>query len=161
VTATFSPSPIPSVAPTATVQVLIPTATAIIPSATVAVQLAPSLPPVASSTRRVYPTAVSCGPYYGWIRSYIVQQGDTLFHIATLYRTTVTALQVANCKSTTIILLGEHLWVPNVPTITPTFTLIAPYATSTAVPTEPLTLTPVPPYSTETAIPTDTSAPAP
>ncbi len=171
-TAAPGPTPIPSVAPSATVQVVIPTATGvvivpsataivIVPSATGYVQPAPSLRPVASSTRPVYATAISCGPYYGWIRNYTVQPGDTLFHIATLYRTTVSALQVANCKSTAIIFPGEHLWVPNVPTITPGVTLIPTFATSTPVPTEPLTLTPVPSYFTETAIPTETSNASP
>jgi LysM repeat protein len=103
-------------------------------------------------------TSIPCGPLPGWIRSYTVQPGDTLFHIATLYRTTVPELQRANCKSSsTIIFAGDRLWVPNVPTITPGLTYIPTFNTSTAVPTEPLTLTPLP--FTATIFPTNTSQP--
>jgi LysM repeat protein len=125
--------PFPSIAPSTTQQVYVyPTAT----------------------TRTYYPTPVHCGPYYGWIKSYTVQQGDTLFHISTLYQTTVTALQVANCLSGTFIYPGELLWIPNVATITPGVTMIPTFPTSTSeVPTD----TPVPP--TDTAIPTFTNTP--
>ncbi len=174
VTEPLTATPFPSVPPSATVQVLIPTPTTIIiePSATTFVQPVASFQPVPSATRGFYPTAIPCGPYYGWIRSYIVQPGDTLFHIATLYRTTLTALQVANCKFTsTTIYPGERLWVPNVPIVTPGLTFIPtftfpsstplPFITPTDVPTEPLTLTPVPTFFTETPIPTDTTVPNP
>ena len=103
-----------------------------------------------STARGYYPTPVRCGPYYGWIKGYTVQQGDTLFHISTLYQTTVTALQAANCLQGTFIYPGELLWVPNVPTITPGATIIPTFATPT---TELPTLTPIP-YFTETAAPT-------
>lgn len=141
---------------TATPQVLIITATSILPSPTTYTYTSPR----PTSTRAVYATRVPCGPYAGWLLSYTVKSGDTLFHIATLYRTTVDALQIANCKSTTIIFPGERLWVPNVPTITPGVTLIPTFPTTTAVPTEPLTLTP-PPTLTEPAVPTNTSNPDP
>jgi LysM repeat protein len=111
-----------------------------------------------------YPTAthsaVPCGPYAGWVLSYTVQPGDTLYHIATQYRTTVTAVQIANCKPTTVIFAGERLWVPNVPTVTPGVTFVPTFPTSTPVPTEPLTLTPLPTF-TDTAVPTDTLVPNP
>jgi LysM repeat protein len=103
-------------------------------------------------------TAIPCGPFPGWIRGYTVQSGDTLFHIATIYRTTLGDLERANCKSnSTIIFAGERLWVPNVPTITPGVTLIPIFDTPTEFPTEPLTLTPLP--DTATSQPTDTSEP--
>jgi hypothetical protein len=108
-----------------------------------------------STTRVYYPTPVRCGPYYGWIKSYRVQPGDTLYHISTLYQTTVTALQTANCLPGTFIYPGELLWVPNVPTITPGATIIPTFATPT---TELPTLTPIP-YFTETAAPTVTDTP--
>lgn len=109
-----------------------------------------------SSTSRTYypPTPVRCGPYYGWIKAYTVQQGDTLYHISTLYQTTVTALQVANCLTGTFIYPGELLWVPNVPTITPGATIFptlpsptteAPTETPTVVPVPTITDTPVTP----------------
>jgi LysM repeat protein len=104
-------------------------------------------------------TTIPCGPFSGWIRGYIVQPGDTLFHIATIYRTTVDDLERANCKSnSTLIFAGERLWVPNVPTITPGVTIIPDFDTPTAIPTEPLTLTPSLTY-TVTAFPTNTGAP--
>jgi hypothetical protein len=110
-----------------------------------------------TATTRYNPTPVRCGPYYGWIKSYTVQQGDTLYHISTLYQTTVSALQVANCLQGTFIYPGELLWVPNVPTITPGATIIPTFASPT---TELPTLTPIP-YFTETATiaPTPTNTP--
>jgi LysM repeat protein len=105
-------------------------------------------------------TTISCGPYSGWVRNYIVKPGDTLFHIATIYRTTAGELERANCKSnSTIIFAGERLWVPNVPTITPGVTNIPNFDTPTGNPTEPLTLTPLP--FTATVFTTDTSEPDP
>ncbi len=121
----------------------------------------PVRPPATATRTPVYPTAAACGPYYGWIHAYTVRSGDTLFHIATLYRTTVTALQIANCRNSTTIYPGELLWVPNVATATPGVTIIPTFPTATLVPTEPLTLTPPPLYFTETAVPTDTSNPDP
>ncbi len=110
-----------------------------------------------STTRIYYPTPVRCGPYYGWIKAYTVQQGDTLYHISMLYQTTVNALQIANCLPGTFIYPGELLWVPNVPTITPGATIIPTFPSSTSVPTEPLTSTPLP--FTETVAPTITNTP--
>jgi hypothetical protein len=109
-----------------------------------------------TSTSRVYypPTPKRCGPYYGWIKAYTVQQGDTLYHISTLYRTTVTELQVANCLAGTFIYPGELLWVPNVPTVTPGVTLIPTFDTPTTEPSstpEPPTES-VPPTATETPV---------
>ena len=104
-------------------------------------------------------TTIPCGPFPGWIRGYMVKPGDTLFHIATIYRTTVDDLERANCRSnSTIIFAGDRLWVPNVPTITPGVTIIPNFDTQTEIPTEPLTLTPLP--FTATSLPTDTSEPA-
>jgi LysM repeat protein len=109
------------------------------------------VPPLPAST------AIPCGPITGWIKSYVVQPGDTLFHIASLYRTTVKDLQRANCKgNSTVIFTGDRLWVPNVPTITPGVTLIPTFTTPTEYPTLPLTLTPLPFTAT---LPTSTSPP--
>ena len=103
-------------------------------------------------------TKLPCGPFPGWIRGYVVQSGDTLFHLATIYRTTLGDLERANCKSnSTIIFAGERLWVPNVPTITPGVTYIPYFNTLTEIPTEPLTLTPLP--FTASPFPTNTSSP--
>ncbi len=116
--------------------------------------------PRATSTHIISPTHFDCGPYRGWLRNYTVQPGDTLFHIATLYQTTVTAMQIANCKLNFTIFPGEVLWVPNVPTITPGVTVIPTFATPTATPTLPPTATSLP-YFTETAVPTVTLTPIP
>ncbi len=101
---------------------------------------------------------VPCGVPYGWLKAYQVQPGDTLFHIATLYGTSVTQLQRANCKLSTNILIGEWLWVPNSPTITPGVTIIPDFGTPTEAPTLPLTSTPLP--YTETLMPTATGTPS-
>src|ERR1700690_1873025 len=87
-------------------------------------------------------TTIPCGPFPGWIRGYVVQQGDTLYHIAVLYRVSLSNMERANCKSySDIIFAGERLWVPNVPRITPGVTYIPIFDTPTEFPTEPLTLT--------------------
>ena len=64
-------------------------------------------------------TVVPCGPPAGWVKSYIVQPGDTLFRIALAYNITYPQLQRANCMgSSTTIYTGQRLWVPNIPRIT-------------------------------------------
>ena len=117
-------------------------------------------------------TVVPCGPPIGWVKTHIVQPGDTLFRIALSYGTTYPQLQRANCMgSSTIIYTGQRLWVPNVPTRTPipgtttvpefptstdTSTPIATTAvpSSTLSPTETFTVTPSPtPTITNTPIP--------
>ena len=62
---------------------------------------------------------ISCGAPSGWAQAYVVRPGDTLYHIAALYRTSIPELQSANCLITTVIMPGNILWVPNVPMITP------------------------------------------
>jgi LysM repeat protein len=121
------------------------------------------------------PTQPKCGPPAGWI-TYIVRPGDTLYSIALRYRVTVSQLMFANCLNGTIIYSGQRLYVPNVPTITPSATLmvistITPSLTNTLemtteVATTEVTDTPVPPTDTpvpptDTPVPpTDTSVPA-
>jgi len=106
---------------------------------------------------------IPCGPPFGWTR-YTVQPGDTLYRIATMYGTTVSLLQQANCLgNSTAIRAGQLLWVPNVPprtpipSNTPGVTLVPEFSTPTEIPpTEPLTETPPP---TSTSAPTSTTAP--
>jgi len=75
-------------------------------------------------------TLIPCGPPSGWI-IYIVKPKDNLFQISTLYQTTVRLLQSANCMgSSTLIITGQSLYVPNKATITPTIT-----STTTLTPT--------------------------
>jgi LysM repeat protein len=103
-------------------------------------------------------TLIPCGPPSGWI-IYIVKPKDNLFQISTLYQTTVPQLQAGNCMgSSTLIITGQALYVPNVATITPTMTLTpSPTRTPTNTPTVTSTATPVTPTHT----PTPTSTPTP
>ncbi len=83
---------------------------------------------------------VSCSMPFGWVRTYIVQPGDTLYRIAALYGTTFSELQRANCLFTTVITPGNLLWVPSVPVVTPmaiipNFSILPPAAGAEA-PTE-------------------------
>jgi LysM repeat protein len=67
-------------------------------------------------------TLIPCGPPAGWI-IYVVKPKDNLFQISRLYQTSVPLLQAANCMgSSTLIIAGQPLYVPNVATITPTRT---------------------------------------
>ena len=89
-------------------------------------------------------TPLPCGPFPGWI-AYTIQPGDTLYHIATLYGTSVANLQQANCLGNSqYIRSGSRLWVPNVPTITPGVTIIPDFSTPSETPTLPLTSTDLP-----------------
>ncbi len=98
----------------------------------------------------------TCGPAPGWVQSYTVQAGDTLYRIATTHYTTVTTLQSANCKgSSTFITAGERLWVPNIATRTPEAGDV--YVTPSPFPTDPLTETPLP----FTVTPVETTSPNP
>jgi LysM repeat protein len=117
------------------------------------------------------PTRIPCGAPSGWV-IYVVQPGDTLYRIATLYRISVSQLMSANCLTGTVIYAGQQLYVPNVPTSTPSFatttpTPIAtgaesatPTPTNTTAPTD--TPTPLPTDTpTDTPIPTETPVPTP
>lgn len=128
------------------------------------------VPPVATST------TLSCiAGASGWVKTYVVKAGETIYGIATNHSTTASLLKTVNCHPSDIIYVGEVLWVPNVPTRTPTRTPM-PGATITVYPTEPLTETalpftatfpasntPVPPTATPvftaTPIPTQTASP--
>jgi len=89
----------------------------------------------------------NCGSTYGWVDSYIVQPGDTLYQVASMHYTTVSAMQKANCLGTsTNIYTGNRLWVPYLATRTPEY-----YLTYSPYPTEPFTETVLP--FTETSLP--------
>lgn len=93
-------------------------------------------------------TVIPCGPPAGWVKNYIVQPGDTLFRIAISYNITYPQLQRGNCMgSSTIIYIGQRLWVPNIPTRTPIpgVTIIPTFPTDTPLPT----VTTAPPTDTE------------
>ena len=112
-------------------------------------------------------TVIPCGPFAGWIKAYTVKPGDNLYRISLLYRTTVARIQRANCMgSSTIIYVGQVLYVPNVPTSTPGGTTIPSFNTATPSLTLPPTATtaatdtPVPPSPTNTIPPTATFTPS-
>lgn len=90
----------------------------------------------------------ACGRPTGWV-VYVVQPGDTLYHIGQVFGVSVYQLQVANCLGgATLIQAGQQLFVPNVPTRT----LVA-----TSTPTPPFT-----PTQTQTVListPTQTFTP--
>jgi LysM repeat protein len=108
---------------------------------------------------------VNCGPPPGWV-FYTVQAGDTLYGISLIFGVTVRQLQDANCMGdSTLIRVGQRLYVPNVPTRTPvvTFTPV-PTLTDTPIPPPVDTLTPtiyVPPTDTPTNPPQPTDTPTP
>lgn len=110
-------APVPSVNPSATSLNAGYTATA----------RAPTARPASTATRR-------CGAPNGWVQGYVVQPGDTLYHIATMYGTTVTDLQRANCRNGTLIYAGELLWVPFVLSPPTALTIIPTFDTPTSEP---------------------------
>ena len=117
----------------------------------------PIIEPVAPGKK---PTRVTCGPPAGWV-VYIVQYGDTLFSLSQAMGVTVYQLQNANCMgSSTLIRTGQKLWVPYVPTSTPTS--VPNYtSTSTILPSLTSTSAPADPTSTETPVPSETPLPLP
>lgn len=75
-------------------------------------------------------TSVPCGPPTGWV-VYIVQAGDTLFHLSQVHGVSVAELQLANCMGQSNLLkTGQKLHVPPGPPRSATASL-----TRTASPT--------------------------
>jgi LysM repeat protein len=109
--------------------------------------------------------SIRCGPPSGWIKAYVVHSGETLFSISQSYGISLSSLKSANCKDDrNLIFNGESLWVPNIPTRTPTRTAAVSPDIVTMYLTEPLTETALPftatsvPF-TNTPVPTITPAP--
>jgi LysM repeat protein len=106
------------------------------------------------------PTSPPCGPPPGWVY-YIVQPGDTLYSIGRARGVSVAQLQIANCLSSTLIRVGQKLYVPNVPTSIPSSTP-KPSATATLKPSATWTLIPpsitpiIPPPSNTPSVPSPT-----
>jgi hypothetical protein len=103
-----------------------------------------SFPTVRPPTIPVPTTAVRCGPFYGWVKAYVVEPGDTLYRIAARFSTTVELLAEANCKSDSVIYAGERLWVPYRPTPVAGITIIPTFPTPTANETQTATMTTAP-----------------
>ena len=62
-----------------------------------------------------------CGPPATWV-VYLVQPGDTLYYLSQLFNVSVNQLQLANCLgNSTLLRVGQKLYVPNRPTSTPQF----------------------------------------
>lgn len=122
-----------------------------------------------TKTRKPRPSPTYCpGPPYGWVL-YTVKAGDTLYSIGQAHGgVSPTELQAANCMgNSTIIKVGEQIWVPYVPAPTPTSST-TPSTTTSPIPTDQYTptVTSTPsqsatssPTSTPTAIPQDTMTP--
>lgn len=124
------------------------------------------------------PIPAACVPPYGW-KPYVVQPGDTLYSLATRFRTTVQAIMRANCLNRYYLYAGEILYLPPLPaptptrkptptptrrpTLTPTLTgTPSPTLTITPSPSPTLTLTPSPePTLTPSPTPTLTPTPSP
>jgi len=88
-------------------------------------------------------TVIPCGPPPGYVRRYVVQRGDTLYSIATMYRITYPTLQRANCMgSSTTIYSGQLLWVPNIFVILPSRTPVPGVTIIPSFPTATKTLLP-------------------
>jgi hypothetical protein len=116
------------------------------------------------------PLITGCPLPEGWM-IYVVNPTDSLFRLSVIYSVSVSQLQQANCMGDeTVILPGQILYVPFVPTKTPssspTVTIIIPSNTIPVPAREPAAAsTPVPvrndnPSPTDTSIPpTNTSAP--
>jgi len=110
-------------------------------------------------------TSVPCGAPHTWV-IYIVQHGDTLYHLSQIYGIPFMDIQRANCLPSIIIHIGQPLYVPPWATTTPlppfpglsTPTSILPSDTPSAVwidtPTETASAT----TTTEIITPTDADA---
>jgi LysM repeat protein len=102
---------------------------------------------------QVTKVVVPCYPPAGWVKNYVVKPGDTLYRIALSYGITYPQLQAGNCMgSSTVIFVGQTLWVPNVPTLTPVPlpTITQDFSTPTLQPTATID------FSTPTLQPTAT-----
>lgn len=96
------------------------------------------VPPVSTNTHVICSQGAA-----GWVKSYVIKPGDTLYAIATNHYTTSGLLKKVNCRSSDLIFPGEIIWVPNVATRTPSPTPL-PGVTVTPYPTDPLTETALP-----------------
>lgn len=110
--------------------------------------------PALTAVQTAIPT-LTCAVPAGWV-VYTVRAGDTLYGISQIFRVTLSQLENANCLTTTVIHVGQKLYVPYVPTSTPVLATETPVPTATT--SLPATDTPIPtPTSTETPLPaTDT-----
>lgn len=76
-------------------------------------------------------TPVPCGAPHTWIL-YVVQPGDTLYHLGLIYGIPYQQIQRANCLTGIGIQIGQRLYVPPWAPVLPTAT----YVFETSVPTD-------------------------
>jgi LysM repeat protein len=129
-----------------------------------------------TNTPTLYPTLVACTPNYSWNYFYTVKQGDTLYHIASMYGITAYQLAAGNCINiNSYIYIGQQLRVPyaapiNTPIPTPRPATNTPRPVHTSGPSSTPTYTDgptQPPFTqiantlTATSGPPPTNTPAP
>jgi len=93
-------------------------------------------------TPSITPTTCAIDPPANWVSTTIVP-GDTLFGLANLHSTSIDQIVRINCLSNTNISVGSTIYLPELPTPTPTCT---PTPTLTPAPTSP-------PLSSEFSLP--------
>jgi LysM repeat protein len=158
---TLPPTGTPPVTPTMTVPVL-PTITAT-RTATVNGALTPSGTPSPTLYLSSVPTrtSLSCGAPRSWV-IYIVQKGDTLYHLGQIYGIPYTTIQRANCLVNFNIYIGQRLYVPPWAPIMPSPTFFYDTCMPTSISTfylpfeTPVTETPTTDPGFPTDIPTST-----
>jgi len=124
------------------------------------------LPPIPTQT------PVSCGAPATWV-VYIVQPGDTLYHLGQAYGIPYTDIQRANCLTSTTLRTGQRLYVPpwatrtpsptfpGIPTPTSILPSDTPLGSWTDTPTDTAIGDTSTPVDTDTPIPSDTAAATP
>ncbi len=113
--------PVPEVEnlPTATTPPPAPTETAVLATPTSATPPEPA--DTLNDTPSSEPTeAASCvpSPPFGWVR-YAIQANDSLSSLGQATNTTVEQLQEVNCLDSTLLSIGQEIWVRFIPTNTP------------------------------------------
>ncbi len=101
-------------------------------------------------------TPIPCGPPRTWV-IYIVQPGDTLYHLGQAFGVPYTDIQHANCMASSTLRTGQRLYVPPWATRTPSPTfpgIVIPSDTPTGTPTETEISVPPTDTGTPTGVPT-------
>lgn len=114
-----------------------------------------------NATATANPTeAISCvpSPPFGWVR-YAIQANDSLSAIGQATNTTVEQLQEVNCLDSTLLSVGQEIWVRFVPNATATPTAV-PETAVIASPTAPAKEPPAQ-NATSTPPPEPTTLPQP
>ena len=111
------------------------------PTPTITSTPRPTQPGEMTDTPQPTPTSIpptDCPPPPGWI-SYILQPGDTLDSLSILYNISVDQIMQANCLRSTDVKTGSNVYLPPLPTATPTATSpVVPGATEEPTNTPPL-----------------------